>query len=122
MYLMSCLYWHQHRLVIRSELPSQPPTSVYIPQHVPIFYIFYFFSSRRRHTRLQGDWSSDVCSSDLDHPVVVGLDAEIAEHAVLALGEGLPAKAREARERERRLDVIDVHVLEASLLDRKSVV
>src|SRR5205807_7789112 len=23
------------------------------------------FSSRRRHTRLQGDWSSDVCSSDL---------------------------------------------------------
>src|SRR5688500_4740946 len=25
-----------------------------------------FFSSRRRHTRLQGDWSSDVCSSDLD--------------------------------------------------------
>src|SRR3989454_9448178 len=28
--------------------------------------IFFFFSSRRRHTRLQGDWSSDVCSSDLD--------------------------------------------------------
>src|SRR5256885_9904376 len=27
--------------------------------------IFFFFSSRRRHTRLQGDWSSDVCSSDL---------------------------------------------------------
>src|SRR5688500_19436505 len=26
---------------------------------------FCFFSSRRRHTRLQGDWSSDVCSSDL---------------------------------------------------------
>src|SRR5256885_938884 len=26
--------------------------------------IAYFFSSRRRHTRLQGDWSSDVCSSD----------------------------------------------------------
>src|SRR2546426_7633000 len=25
----------------------------------------FFFSSRRRHTRLQGDWSSDVCSSDL---------------------------------------------------------
>src|SRR5256885_6977223 len=29
-------------------------------------YSFFFFSSRRRHTRLQGDWSSDVCSSDLD--------------------------------------------------------
>src|SRR5256885_5552082 len=27
-----------------------------------------FFSSRRRHTRLQGDWSSDVCSSDLVCP------------------------------------------------------
>src|SRR5688500_708932 len=25
----------------------------------------FFISSRRRHTRLQGDWSSDVCSSDL---------------------------------------------------------
>ena len=25
----------------------------------------FFFSSRRRHTKLQGDWSSDVCSSDL---------------------------------------------------------
>src|SRR5256885_13272794 len=25
----------------------------------------FFFSNRRRHTRLQGDWSSDVCSSDL---------------------------------------------------------
>src|SRR3989454_277906 len=28
-------------------------------------FIYFFFSSRRRHTRLQGDWSSDVCSSDL---------------------------------------------------------
>src|SRR2546426_2154972 len=28
-------------------------------------FVFFFFSSRRRHTRLQGDWSSDVCSSDL---------------------------------------------------------
>src|SRR5256885_12745940 len=27
----------------------------------------FFFSRRRPHTRLQGDWSSDVCSSDL-HP------------------------------------------------------
>src|SRR5256885_13133053 len=30
-----------------------------------LFVFFFFFSSRRRHTRLQGDWSSDVCSSDL---------------------------------------------------------
>src|SRR2546430_11294816 len=28
-------------------------------------YIFFFFSSRRRHTRFDCDWSSDVCSSDL---------------------------------------------------------
>src|SRR5687768_18336337 len=27
--------------------------------------IFFFFSSRRRHTRCSRDWSSDVCSSDL---------------------------------------------------------
>src|SRR2546422_6662211 len=27
---------------------------------------FFFFSSRRRHTRCSRDWSSDVCSSDLD--------------------------------------------------------
>src|SRR5256885_2898468 len=33
----------------------------YIRRH----FCFFFFSSRRRHTRLQGDWSSDVCSSDL---------------------------------------------------------
>src|SRR5205807_7579065 len=30
-----------------------------------IHLLFFFFSSRRRHTRLQGDWSSDVYSSDL---------------------------------------------------------
>src|SRR5437879_13303567 len=28
-------------------------------------YSLFFFSSRRRHTRYIGDWSSDVCSSDL---------------------------------------------------------
>src|SRR5437879_9566956 len=28
--------------------------------------VFFFFSSRRRHTRYIGDWSSDVCSSDLN--------------------------------------------------------
>src|SRR6266513_5908202 len=28
-------------------------------------FIFFFFSSRRRHTRSKRDWSSDVCSSDL---------------------------------------------------------
>src|SRR5256885_16298713 len=36
-----------------------------------MFVFFFFFSSRRRHTRLQGDWSSDVCSSDLGQPAAV---------------------------------------------------
>src|SRR6266498_3623250 len=31
-----------------------------------MLWIFFFFSSRRRHTRCGRDWSSDVCSSDLD--------------------------------------------------------
>src|SRR5262249_58009328 len=35
----------------------------------------FFFSSRRRHTRLVSDWSSDVCSSDLD-PFDVKVHAE----------------------------------------------
>src|SRR2546426_5699536 len=34
----------------------------------------FFFSSRRRHTRLQGDWSSDVCSSDLTLLPQVGVN------------------------------------------------
>src|SRR6266496_5985865 len=31
-----------------------------------MFFFFFFFSSRRRHTRSLRDWSSDVCSSDLE--------------------------------------------------------
>src|SRR3712207_3900046 len=31
-----------------------------------MLYFFFFFSSRRRHTRYWRDWSSDVCSSDLE--------------------------------------------------------
>src|SRR5256886_13665948 len=30
-----------------------------------VLYDIFFFSSRRRHTRFDCDWSSDVCSSDL---------------------------------------------------------
>src|SRR5688572_31205669 len=49
--------------------------------------IFFFFSSRRRHTRFDCDWSSDVCSSDLLEPiedasrvgrVLIDVDAELA--------------------------------------------
>src|SRR6266496_6203173 len=31
-----------------------------------LIFFFFFFSSRRRHTRSLRDWSSDVCSSDLE--------------------------------------------------------
>src|SRR6266581_6338153 len=40
-------------------------------------FIFFFFSSRRRHTRWTGDWSSDVCSSDL--PGVVDTHVHVNE-------------------------------------------
>src|SRR6266487_5156961 len=39
------------------------------------FVVCFFFSSRRRHTRWTGDWSSDVCSSDL---AVGAQDADLA--------------------------------------------
>src|SRR5207247_3186683 len=35
-------------------------------------FVFFFFSSRRRHTRSTRDWSSDVCSSDLGSAIVTG--------------------------------------------------
>src|SRR5438876_3527829 len=38
--------------------------------------VFFFFSSRRRHTRWTGDWSSYVCSSDLLARIANLLDKE----------------------------------------------
>src|SRR5216684_5031159 len=38
--------------------------------------IYFFFSSRRRHTRCSRDWSSDVCSSDLDAQVILVADID----------------------------------------------
>src|SRR5437762_4552373 len=46
---------------------------------------FFFFSSRRRHTSYIGDWSSDVCSSDLmEGAKALALDA-FAERRGLAM-------------------------------------
>src|SRR5947207_16003653 len=45
-------------------------------------YFFFFFSSRRRHTRSLCDWSSDVCSSDLDQIS----EGESHQHPQQALG------------------------------------
>src|SRR5438874_6148613 len=41
------------------------------------FVVFFFFSSRRRHTRSLRDWSSDVYSSDLDLVRRLGADVAI---------------------------------------------
>src|SRR2546427_2516247 len=49
-------------------------------------YLFFFFSSRRRHTRFDCDWSSDVCSSDLPIPV---RGADPTERLVRFLGDVL---------------------------------
>src|SRR5215467_5735497 len=62
---------------------------------------FFFFSSRRRHTRLQGDWSSDVCSSDL----VCG-DSEMAEGS---MWEAFAAAAHENL--DNLIAIIDVNRL-----------
>src|SRR5688572_32608662 len=51
--------------------------------------IFFFFSSRRRHTRFDCDWSSDVCSADLDgralaaDDLVAALDRHLRVRAVI---------------------------------------
>src|SRR5438094_10654619 len=56
----------------------------------------FFFSSRRRHTRSYGDWSSDVCSSDLS-----------PRRGAPRRGERLlrlaARRARQARSEERRV-------------------
>src|SRR5438445_13456203 len=59
-----------------------------------ILLLFFFFSSRRRHTRYWRDWSSDVCSSDLDR--TGGSDDEVVFVPALA-GLGAPFWAPEAR-------------------------
>src|SRR5207249_9443055 len=40
-------------------------------------FIVFFFSSRRRHTRSKRDWSSDVCSSDLEEAFRVGEEGAV---------------------------------------------
>src|SRR5438445_13622276 len=50
---------------------------------------FFFFSSRRRHTRYWRDWSSDVCSSDL----------KLNGEPVVVIGQ---QKGRDLKERQRR--------------------
>src|SRR2546428_5857070 len=75
-------------------------------------YFFFFFSSRRRHTRSDRDWSSDVCSSDLNAiartraPSTVAVGATILCAAWIGLGLGhiqLLRQMHSERSEERRV-------------------
>src|SRR5439155_6088366 len=62
----------------------------------------FFFSSRRRHTRWPRDWSSDVCSSDLD-VAVPRLNDGLPSAASAVVADRLarvPRYTRHARERD----------------------
>src|SRR5256885_10203395 len=52
----------------------------------------FFFSSRRRHTRLQGDWSSDVCSSDL-WPLAARAQQPVRIAKIGHIESGLPSSS-----------------------------
>src|SRR4030066_1474543 len=60
-----------------------------------IVFRFFFFSSRRRHTRFKCDWSSDVCSSDLV--------ALVPARAIRIHREGNPARERPGKKTGRGL-------------------
>src|SRR5438876_4827571 len=55
--------------------------------------MFFFFSSRRRHTRWTGDWSSDVCSSDLRQPGSGGTRAPSLGRELRVRPAGHPRRA-----------------------------
>src|SRR5690625_7256313 len=67
----------------------------------------FFFSSRRRHTRWPRDWSSDVCSSDLDRVVVGGagdpVEVGALGAAVLRKDGALMGEPVRGRSEERRV-------------------
>src|SRR2546429_3633638 len=83
---------------------------------------FFFFSSRRRHTRCSRDWSSDVCSSDLDaralqsHARADRIDAVVARpHRDLGAAARFPCRGAD-------LDDLLLNFGDLQLEDRKSVV
>src|SRR5438477_2376788 len=61
----------------------------------------FFFSSRRRHTRLTCDWSSDVCSSDLEDGEPLEAEAVEQVEGEEAPQHGPRGGGEQARERER---------------------
>src|SRR2546421_6998783 len=57
----------------------------------PVHWTFmFFFSSRRRHTRSDRDWSSDVCSSDLIHLTQILTESLGPSGFFTAEGESIP--------------------------------
>src|SRR5690606_40409037 len=84
--------------------------------------VYFFFSSRRRHTRFSRDWSSDVCSSDLREFLARGLCGKPAR---LARNLRLDAflEVAELRGRDPRTDAAERGSRAADVAqDRKSVV
>src|SRR5215211_8224478 len=86
--------------------------------------LFFFFSSRRRHTRSLCDWSSDVCSSDLrkwgedeEMYAVIGLLHDLDYERYPDLDTGHPRKALELfRERGYPQVLIDAVAGHATFL------
>src|SRR3989449_11171747 len=54
--------------------------------------VFFFFSSRRRHTRCSRDWSSDVCSSDLDQDRQLVFTAPTPPNTLVGLEERIASR------------------------------
>src|SRR3712207_7635267 len=52
-------------------------------------FFFFFFSSRRRHTRYWRDWSSDVCSSDLEGRIEIALRRLLAGRTAIVIAHRL---------------------------------
>src|SRR2546427_9191973 len=85
--------------------------------------LFFFFSSRRRHTRFDCDWSSDVCSSDLSSPL--GLRALAALRHLLEAGylaDVLFGQAASHLHAHFASSPALVALLTSRITDRKSVV
>src|SRR5574339_743861 len=59
-----------------------------------LFFFIFFFSSRRRHTMSPGDWSSDVCSSDLGAAVFQVSFSSDGAHLVTAGQDGRSEERR----------------------------
>src|SRR5690606_35386855 len=72
---------------------------------------FFFFSSRRRHTRFSRDWSSDVCSSDLGEYIIKSSD-ELADASVsFSLHDKTSQKTVTAKSNQRLTVLNQSHVL-----------